>query len=618
MLKKISLVLLLATIFLSFTSFSEDANAVEKKVNLDIVIFPNEPLIYMEDGMAKGFFVDLLNKIADEEGWNLTYKEENFSKALNDIESEEADILLGIAYSGERDIKYDFNEESLFINWGQIYSSSNVYIESFSDLNNKLVGVYKDDIHYNGEFGLKNILKQFDIPVKFIVIDDKEELLKQIENGALDAGVVNRTFGNSKESKYNIIRTPIQLNPIQLHMIKSKKTDPKVLEIIDSYIREWKADETSYYYQSLSRTFDMTNDPSTPKWLRLTLLAILILLFISFIIIFISRKIIWNQTKELRYLNENLEAKVEERTMDLDAANQQLRVYLLTLEEKQVEVEEMNSILENQLSLLKKAQEQLIESEKMASLGRMVSSVAHELNTPLGICVTLNSNLKADTLLQMKKFNEKKLTKGLYKEYVEDVIATSELFENNLNNMIDLVVRFKMLSSNRNYHNEQNLNLSHFLNMQMKSLSPELKKSKHSYEINCSDDIEVYLDPSVLSQVITNLTMNSIIHGFENTESGHIEINIRDEDQLLVMEYLDNGNGIENTIRDKIFEPFFTTKRNKGGTGLGLSIVHSSVTKSLGGELKLESDLGKGVKYTIKIPKNSNEDIENKEQREKN
>lgn len=612
MIKKTTIIFFAIILFysISFADNHEITNQNSKLDEITVAIYPNEPLVFMEDGIAKGFFVDLLNEIASKEKWNLTYIEAPLSKSIESLENSEVDLLLGLAYSTERDIKYDYNDESLFVNWGQIYSNHAVEIESFSDLKGKLIGVYKNDIHYNGQFGLKHTLEQFEIPVKYIVIDDKKELIKQIENGALDAGIVNRTFGNANEAEFDIIRTPIQLNPIQIHLIKSKEVDSEILSKIDSYIEKWKDDDNSFYYESLSKTFEMDTVFAVPRWVRFLIYGILLMLIIAIVVIVIARQIINNQTKELRSLNENLESKVEERTIDLDAANQQLRVSVIALEEKQGEVEEMNALLEEQIELLKQTQAQLVESEKMASLGSMVASIAHELNTPLGICVTLISNLKLDTSLQKKNYNEDNLTRKLYREYIEDVFTTTELFDNNLNNMIDLVTRFKMLSSDRNYHNEQHVKLESYINMQMKSLTPELKKSNHLYNISCDKDLEIYLDPSVLSQVIRNLTMNSIIHGFENMESGIIAINVIEKDKHVIIEYSDNGSGIAPNIRGKIFEPFFTTKRNQGGTGLGLSIVHSSVTQSLGGELKLISELNKGVKYTITLPKN--EDVEEK------
>ncbi|MGB3366542.1 MAG: ATP-binding protein [Acidaminobacteraceae bacterium] len=605
MIKKITIILFTIILFYSI-SFADDDLAIQSSDLIDITIgiFPNEPLVYLEDGVAKGFFIDLLNEIASNENWNIRYVEDSLSNSIEKLEDSEIDLLLGLAYSSERDLKYDYNEETLFVNWGQIYSRPGIEIESFLDLKDKLVGVYKNDIHYIGQFGLKHTLEQFEIPVNFIVIDDKKQLLKQIENGALDVGIVNSTFGIANEDQFNITRTPIQLNPVQMQIVKSEDTNSQILTTIDSYIKKWKENENSFYYESLSKTFRTDTKFTVPRWLRLLIYGILVLLILAIIIIIGGRKIIKNQTKELRSLNDNLELKVEERTVDLDGANQQLKVSVLALEEKQAEIEEINATLEEQIGLLKQTQNQLIESEKMASLGSMVASRAHELNTPLGICVTLISNLKLDTTIHQNNFKENKLTRKLVREYIEDVYTTTEIFDNNLNNMLDLVNRFKMLSSDRDYNNEQYINLNSYIDIQMKSLTPELKKSKHTYSISCDENLKIYIDPSVLSQVIRNLTMNSIIHGFENMESGKININIIEQSKHMIIVYSDNGEGIPTSIRDRVFDPFFTTKRNQGGTGLGLSIVHSSVTKTLGGELILDSEPGKGVKYTIKLPKN--------------
>ena len=107
--------------------------------------------------------------------------------------------------------------------------------------------------------------------------------------------------------------------------------------------------------------------------------------------------------------------------------------------------------------------------------------------------------------------------------------------------------------------------------------------------------------PGAFSQILTNLMMNSIIHGFENSEGGLITIDVSLNDQLLRIDYSDNGKGISNEHVSKIFDPFFTTNRNKGGSGLGLNIVYNIVTSQLNGKIHCTSELEKGTKFTIEI-----------------
>lgn len=587
-------------IFVLISSAAAFATAAPKE--LTVALYPNEPLLSFHDGKADGFIVDLMNEVAKNENWDITYELYNFVDGTKAIESGDVDLLLGVAWSEARTQRFDYNEESVFVNWGQIYVNPQSKIESFQDMHNARVGVYNGDIHYIGENGLKNTLEQFQIPVQFVEYDDKIEIFNDLESGAVEVAIVNRTFGMTHEGSFDIKKTSIQLNPVNLHVIAPKGTNEELLNSIDKYLNDWKSTEDSYYHRRFAYWFESAVSEKIPTWTWAVLAGFAALLILSFIIIYITQKVIHKQTHELKELNHSLEDKVRVRTIDLDATNQQLRVSLITLEEKQSELEEMNAILEEQVEMIERTQGQLLEAEKMASLGRMVSSLAHELNTPLGICVTLQSNMKLDSSKLRKSLDENRLTKKCLIEYLDDMISVSDMFSNNLDVIVDLVDRFKMLSTDRVHMNERKVNLYKYLHSQMDSLSPQLRQSAHEFNIECPTDLDVVLDPSALSQVIRNLTMNSVIHGFEDKSAGKIDIHVKRNDEKIYIEYADNGKGINFEVKDKMFEPFFTTKRNKGGTGLGLSIVHSAVTQSLDGEIRVDERQKNGLKYEIELP----------------
>jgi len=590
---------LLAVFFVvsSFTSF-----ATVSPEDVTIAVYPNEPLLYTDENGTQGFLVDLLNEVAAEENWNITYKDYLFTDAYEAVKNEEVDFLLGTAWAKQRADELSYNKEALFVNWGQIYANPKINIESFEDLSGMKIGVYRNDIHYTGEGGLKNTLDQFGIGVVYFEYDDKINILRDIESGMLDAGIVNRTFGMINEENYNIKKVSIQLNPVKLHVVAPAGQNLDKLQIIDGYIKSWKADDNSIYHNRMMFWFEATVQEKIPTWIWIILVGFAGLLAISSIVIYVTQRIIHKQTSELKDLNHSLEEKVEERTIDLDASNQQLKVSLITLEEKQSELEEMNAILEEQVDVIERAQNQLIEAEKMASLGQMVASLAHELNTPLGVCVTLYSNVKLETKRQIDALGKNTLTKHSLTEYLSDMNSVSEMFHNNIDSVVDLVDRFKMLSSDRIFMNERKINMHEYLHMQMDSLSPELKNSDHNYKIDCPNDLNVVVDPSALSQVIRNLTMNSLIHGFEDVSSGEINIHVQRRQDRVLIEYKDDGKGVRNDIKSHMFEPFFTTKRNKGGTGLGLAIVHSAVTQSLDGEIRVDEREKNGLKYEIELP----------------
>lgn len=592
---------LMAAVLLVMT-ISSVTFATPKTKTVKVGIYPNEPLVFYEDGKAQGFLVDILEEVAKKENWILEYKSYEFSQGLEALEAKEVDIMVGVAFSENRQKKYNFNEESVFVNWGQIYINANSRVESFQDMYNARVGVYKNDIHYLGENGLKNTLNQFAVPVHYTEYDDKLSLFTALESGEVEVGIVNRTFGMQHDGDYNIKKTPIQLNPVNVHFAIKKGMNTDLLSALDASLVNWKAMENSFYHERLNHWFESTVTEKIPTWTYYVLGGISALLLLSAVVIYITQKIIHKQTHELKVLNHNLEEKVVERTSDLNDANDKLKNSLLCLEEKQSELEEMNAILEEQVDMIERTQDELVEAEKMASLGRMVSSLAHELNTPVGICVTLHSNMKVDSERIQKRLEDNQLTKNCLTEYLSDMVSVSDMFQKNLETVVDLVERFKMLSSDKIQMNEREINLYEYLHSQMSALKPELKESSHKYCIDCPKDINMVIDPSALSQVIRNLTMNSLIHGFDHRPSGQIDIHVKKKKERVVIEYADNGIGLIEGEKDKIFEPFYTTKRNQGGTGLGLSIVHSAVTQTLDGEIRIDERAKNGLKYEIELP----------------
>ena len=102
-----------------------------------------------------------------------------------------------------------------------------------------------------------------------------------------------------------------------------------------------------------------------------------------------------------------------------------------------------------------------------------------------------------------------------------------------------------------------------------------------------------------------NLILNAILHAFDGKESGTISIAVtKDNDEMNIL-FKDNGNGIDQTIRNKIFEPFITTKRGSGGSGLGLHLVYNLITQALDGSITIESEKNEGTQFIISFPLNA-------------
>jgi len=255
--------------------------------------------------------------------------------------------------------------------------------------------------------------------------------------------------------------------------------------------------------------------------------------------------------------------------------------------------------LEESLKQLKQTQNHLVESEKMASLGRLVAGVAHELNTPLGVSVTASSNL-LELIEQLRvAFEAQTLTRKEFVSSIANINQAGSIVYRNLNRAAELVANFKLVAVDTSNDEEREINLKEYLTDLVSSLSPALKKGHHSIQIDCSDDLVIKVDPGVIAHIFTNLILNSLIHGFEDTQEGQITITADLESSKLRVDFQDNGKGMTKEVQSKIFEPFYTTKRGAGGSGLGMNIVYNLIVQKLKGTISCHSEVGNGTKFTI-------------------
>jgi signal transduction histidine kinase len=281
-------------------------------------------------------------------------------------------------------------------------------------------------------------------------------------------------------------------------------------------------------------------------------------------------------------LNSSLEGKVQQRTMALKEANSEL---IQTLEK------------------LHQFQRQMVQNEKMASLGDMVAGVAHEVNTPIGLGVTA-STMMLDRLSDMRKaFEGKTLKASSLTKFIAEGEENLNIIYRNLNRAAELISSFKQVAVDQSSENNRVFSFTQLMNEILMSLRPKLKKVNHQINVNCEDNLVVESKAGPINQIMINLIMNSIIHGFEDVEKGQIDISIESEDDTKVcIEFKDNGKGIPEHLRKRIFDPFVTTKRGQGGSGLGMHLVYNLVTQALNGSISVVSEEGQGVQFRILFP----------------
>lgn len=288
-----------------------------------------------------------------------------------------------------------------------------------------------------------------------------------------------------------------------------------------------------------------------------------------------------SMTRQIAGAEAHLEAKVRTRTVQLEQANSELG---------------------KTISLLKETQNDLIRREKMAALGDMVAGIAHEINTPVGVALTAGSFLATKTAEIRKLADEGTLSRSAFDEYVRSASDSSRIITANIARAAELVTSFKKVAVAQTSGEACEFKVAQYMRDFLLNMRPALKKTKIRVVVECDEDLIIEGYPGALSQICTNLVMNSINHGFESEEPGIISITVQEKDRMLTLEYRDNGKGMSEDTLLRVFDPFFTTARHKGGTGLGMHIVYNIVTQKLGGTITVESTPGQGVMFRISVP----------------
>lgn len=265
-------------------------------------------------------------------------------------------------------------------------------------------------------------------------------------------------------------------------------------------------------------------------------------------------------------------------------------------------VEERTSELRQTMDELVRTQEHLLNTSKMASLGNLMSRIAHEINTPVGNSLTASSHLKRKTGELQGLYKDGELSRQQFEGYLQKSEETLSIVVNNLVRASDIVKSFKRVSVDLDAGSRRAFNLNEYIHDILRGLLPSLEKSGHDVEVSCGSDIIVTSYPGALSQVITNLVLNCIVHAFDNGARGRIEIKAGIQGEKMELIVSDNGRGMDPATKEKIFEPFFTTRGSEGSTGLGLNIVYNIVTRTLRGAIRCESSPGRGSQFIIYIP----------------
>ena len=281
---------------------------------------------------------------------------------------------------------------------------------------------------------------------------------------------------------------------------------------------------------------------------------------------------------ELSKLNEELEARVSQRTADLEQAN---------------------VALTDTLQQLTATQRQLMDQEKMASLGSMVAGISHELNTPIGNALTISSILEEKSGEIAAQVQDGTLKKSELFGFLQDLTESSKILLRSVRRAAELIQSFKRVAVDQTSEYRRTFLLREVVSDHVETFSPQLKRAGIVVALDIPEDLTCDSFPGALGQIIANLIQNASFHGLANSQSGTINIAARLNGPQVILSVTDNGSGMPAHVLSRIFDPFYTTKLGQGGSGIGLSICRRIATSTLDGDLVASSVAGQGSTFTL-------------------
>lgn len=290
-----------------------------------------------------------------------------------------------------------------------------------------------------------------------------------------------------------------------------------------------------------------------------------------------------NAKRELKDLNVSLESRVSERSAALERVNADLSTALQTLQHTQHE---------------------LLASEKMASLGSLVAGIAHELNTPIG-----NSLLASTALRDRVQEFELQVAAGALRRsqlaaHLDEVCTASELISGSLHKAADLISSFKQIAVDQTNDQRRAFDLLAAVQDTIATYMPRLRRVPCEIRLQIPDGLVLDSYPGGLYQILNNLINNALTHAFEHRRQGTLTIRAElGADDIIDLQFSDDGCGMTEEVQRRVFDPFFTTKMGQGGTGLGMNIVYNIVTGVLGGRISLDSAPGAGTTIRMLLPR---------------
>ncbi|RII26937.1 MAG: sensor histidine kinase [Geobacter sp.] len=543
------------------------ANAAVRTVTVGV--YENAPKVFTsENGKPSGIFIDIIEQIAKAEGWHLRYVSGTWAEGLDRLAKGEIDLMPDVAYTAEREKLYAFHKIPVLSVWSQVYARKGSGIQSILDLNGKRVAALENTIQLQTFTRMTN---SFGLKITFIPVPDYKTEFAMIAAGKADAGLTNRFYGLMYARKAGLEDTPIMFDPAPFFFAAPKNAPGQLLAAIDRHLGEMKKDPGSAYYAAMKRWTSEEVHYAIPAWLQLAGLVLGVALLSSLAAGFVLKYRVDAQTRELKLINQEMEQRIDERTLTLQDTNVKLRAALADL-------------------AIAKERAEAADRLKSAFLATM----SHELRTPLNSIIGFTGILLQGlggpvNDEQAKQLNMVKNSASHLLSLISDILDISKI---EAGQMTVAMEPFKLKDS---------------IYKVAQSVRPLAERKGLELSVEVAEAVgEVNGDVRRVEQILFNLLSNAV----KFTEQGTISVRCGLEAGNCLTTVTDTGIGIESEDLAGLFEPFHQIdtglSRKYEGTGLGLSICKKLVAL-MGGTMRVESSPGKGSTFGFTLPVERNQ-----------